>query len=263
MSSINFNTQGSLFTQLNTNQRSAFSALERMATGSAINRASDDPAGLIASENFSSRLNVIQASITTIDRNVAVLNIQDGALGATSDNLSDLDGLMVQASNVGGLSGSELGAIQTQVSGILSGIDRVSSATGVDIMHDVTTDMVVGHDETTGDPIYETVSLSDLSRVVETDPEAAQRLVDSARDAVLQERAQVGADQRAQESEQRVLQEEQINIARAYSQTRDADYAKEASAHVRSQILSQASIYTILASRVSASSVLSLLDTNA
>src|SRR5690606_11356551 len=147
---------------------------------------------------------VIQASITTIDRNVAVLNMQAGALGATSDKLSDLDGLVVQASNSGGLTGSELGAIRTHVSGVLSGIDRISSATGVDIMHDVTTHMVVGHDESTGDAIYETVSLSDLSRVVETDPEAAQRLVDGARDAVLQERAQVGADQRAQESEQPV-----------------------------------------------------------
>ena len=190
MSSINSTSSLFLFNSLNANNRAAMNTLERMATGSAINRAGDNPAGLIASENFASRLNVIQAQITSSERAESVLNIQDGTLGATLDNISDLDGLVVQGSSPGGMTDSEMGAIQTQVGGNLTGITRTASAAGVDVMNDVTAEMVVGTDETTGDPITETVSLSDLSRVLEIDPQAAQELVDGARESVLEARAQ-------------------------------------------------------------------------
>jgi len=260
MSSINSSTSILLTNTLNANQRSAMNTLEKLATGNAINRVSDNPAGLIASENFASRLNVIQAKITSFERTESVLNVQDGRLNATQDNISDLGSLVIQGSNAGGLTGSEMGAIQTQIGGILTGITRTASAAGIDIMNDVTTEMVVGTDETTGDPITETVSLADLSRVLETDPAAAQRLVDGARDAVVSAQAEVGIEARAAESERRVLEEEQINVARANSQTRDTDYAKESSNLIRSQILSQAGVYTILAERQNAESVLSLIS---
>ncbi len=237
--------------------------LERLATGNAINRASDDPSGLMASEEYASRLNVIQSQITSYQRSESVLNIQDGALDASLSNIADLDSLVIQSANSGAMSSDELGALQTQVSGVLQGIDRLSSASGIDVLSDVSTEMVVGTDEVTGDPIYETVSLSDLSRVMEIDPQAAQELVDGARSAVVQAQAEVGIEARANESERRVLEEEQINLARAYSQTRDADYVKESSALIRSQILEQASVYTILAARKSSELVLGLLDIRA
>ncbi|PCI09007.1 hypothetical protein COB72_07310 [bacterium] len=259
MSSINSATSLLLINSLNSNQRSAMNTLERLATGNAINRASDNPSGLIASENFATRLNVIQTKITSFERNEAVLNIQDGRLSATLDNVSDLTSLVIQGASTGGMTSSEMGAIQTQIGGILTGITRIAAATGLDIMNDVTTEMVVGTDETTGDPITETVSLSDLSRVLETDPEAAQRLVDGARQAVVTAQAEVGIEARASESERRILEEEQINVARAYSQIRDTNYAKESSNLIRSQILEKASIYTILAERQSAANVLTLL----
>jgi len=263
MSSINSIGSGPQLRSIATNQHQIGRTFERLSTGRAINRGSDGPAALIASENFVARLSQNQAEIKAIMRNESFMNIRDGALGAQLDNISDLDGLVVGAANTAGLTGSEFGAITTQVSGVLNGIERVLPATGIDIMRDVTTQMQVGTDEGTGDPIYEEVSLSDLSRVIEQDPEAAQRLVDGARDAVLQERAQVGADQRAAESERRVLEEEQINVARANSTIRDTDYARESSNLVRNQILGQASIAAELASRTSAKAVLKLLDINA
>jgi flagellin len=238
-------------------------ALERMATGNAINRGADGPAALIASENFAARLSSNQAEINSIARNEAFLNVRSGTLGAQLDNLSDLDALSIQAANTAGNTAAEIGAITTQANGALSAIERVLPATGIDIMRDVTTQMQVGTDETTGDPIYEEVSLADLSRALEQDPQAAQGLVDGARDAVLQEQAQIGADQRAAEAERRVLEEEQINLARAYSSIRDADYARESSSLVRSQILGQASIAAELASRASDQAILRLLDLQA
>lgn len=263
MSRINTIGAGPQLRSIATNQQQTARTFEHLSTGKVINRGSDGPAALIASENFAARLSQNQAEIKSITRNESVMNIRDGALGAQLDNIADLDGLVVTAANAAGMIGSEISAISTQVSGVLNGIERVLPATGIDIMRDVTTQMQVGTDESTGDPIYEQVNLGDLSRVIEQDPQAAQRLVDGAREAVLMERAQVGADQRAAESERRVLEEEQINVARANSTIRDADYARESSNLVRNQILGKASIAAELASRSSAQAVLQLLDIRA
>ena len=92
----------------------AMQALERLATGNAINRGADGPAALIASENFAARLSSNQAEINSIARNEAFLNVRSGALGAQLDNLSDLDALSVQAANTAGNTTDELGAIVTQ-----------------------------------------------------------------------------------------------------------------------------------------------------
>ena len=263
MSSIGFSSSIMSLINLRANQQQSAIGFERLATGLAINRASDNPSGLIASNQMASRLGSIQAQITSTDRNITTLNTQDGALSATLDAVADLGPLVIQSANAGGGSSSELNAIGTQIDGVLAGVDRLAASTDIDIMSEVTTEMVVGTDETTGDPITETVSLSDLSRVMETDPEAAQRLVDGARDAVVTRQAEVGIEARAAESERRVLEEEQINVARAYSSIRDTDYAQESSNLVRSQILEQASIYTILAQRQTASTVLGLLNISA
>ena len=263
MSSINFGSSFFAISQFNANNQSAFASLERLSTGYSINRASDNPSGILAVGNFVNRLNEISVEITAIERTESNLNIQDGTLNAALGNISDLDGLVVQASNQGGSSSSELGAIQTQINGSLSGLDHLASSTDIDIMNDVTTEMVVGTDETTGEDITQTVSLADLATVVETDPEAAQRLVDGARDAVVQRQAELGTEANAQAAERRVLEEEQINIARTASITRDTDYARESSNLIRSQILSQASVFAVLASQQNAKNVMSLLDISA
>ncbi|HCT44780.1 MAG TPA: hypothetical protein DF699_06180, partial [Phycisphaerales bacterium] len=125
MSSYSINGTGSFLGPIATNQHQAMRTLERMATGQAINRASDGPAELIASENFAARLSANNAQIQAIQRNESFLNIRDGALGSQLTNLSDLDGMVVQAANEGGLTSAEMGAISTQVGGVLNGIERV------------------------------------------------------------------------------------------------------------------------------------------
>lgn len=261
MSSINIGSSLFLVNTLGANNLNSTNSLERLATGFSINRASDNPSGLIASESFAARLNTIQSEITSTDRTIAYLNTQDARLGATLDNISDLDSLVVQSANDAGMTSAELGAIQTQTTSILDSFAQSGAGLGIDILNDVTTEIVTGTDETTGDDITETVSLADLSRVIDIDPAAAQELVDGAREMVVEAQAQTGIDARAAESERRVLEEEQINVARAFSQTRDTDYARESSNLIRSQILTQANTYTIQAQQQqAANTVLSLLS---
>jgi len=263
MSTINTGASLSSLSNFNTNRNAVAGSLERLSTGRSINRAADNPAGLVATGHFEARLASISSELTSIERTQSDINIQDATLGASLSNISDLGSMVVTALNAGGISSSELGAIQTQINGALAGIDHLGTSGGIDILSNVTAEMVVGTDPNTGADITQTVSLSDLPSVIETDPAAAQALVDGAREAVITRQAELGAQANEQEAMGRVLQEEQINIARANSQTRDTDFAKQSSALIRDQILSKASLSAMLVARQSDRSILSLLDINA
>ena len=187
------------------------------------------------------------------------LAIEDGSLSAASSSINDLRGLVVQGANLGAITGSESGAIATGASGAIQGLDFIMSQAGSEILHDVSVQREIGTDPVSGDPVYETLTLNDLPGLIGSDPVSAQALVDEASRAVTTRRAEIGAEQRANESMQRAMAEEQINAARAQSEIRDTDYAKEASESVRAGILGKASIQTILIARDLSKSVLDLL----
>lgn len=62
---------------------------ERLATGLQINRAADDPAGLIASESLSARISELDALIVSSERTNSALSIREAELGV--DDVSTVD----------------------------------------------------------------------------------------------------------------------------------------------------------------------------
>jgi len=130
MSRINTNVQ-SLVAQrvLNTNKATQNTALERLSTGLRINRGSDDPAGLIASNNLSSELKGINSAVSNAERADQVVGIAEGGLQEVSGMLEDLQGLITSSASSAGLSKEEKQANQLQIDSILQTIDRVSSST--------------------------------------------------------------------------------------------------------------------------------------
>ena len=103
--------------------------LERLSTGLRINRGSDDPSGIIASENLRSEKAAIGAAINNAERAEQVINIAEGGLIEISDYLTQLESLIGSAASPGGLSFAEREAIQLQVDSILATIDRVANQT--------------------------------------------------------------------------------------------------------------------------------------
>ncbi|MFW6154572.1 MAG: flagellin [Planctomycetota bacterium] len=130
MSRINTNVAALVSSRyLNQNNAKLNTSLERLSTGYRINRGSDDPAGLIASENLRSEMTGIKAAITNAERANSIVATAEGALAEVSDLLSDLQSLAVQSANAGGLNAEEIRANQLQVDGILDSIDRIASQT--------------------------------------------------------------------------------------------------------------------------------------
>jgi len=130
VSRINTNVQ-SLIAQrnLNNNNQTLSTSLERLSTGLRINRGGDDPAGLIASENLRAEKTALGAAISNAERAQQVVNIAEGGLQEVSGLLNELEGLITTTANDAGLSEEEKEANQLQVDSILQTIDRVAGAT--------------------------------------------------------------------------------------------------------------------------------------
>jgi len=130
MSRINTNVQSLLAQRvLGANNQNLGLALERLATGSRINRGADDPAGLIASENLRTELRALNAAIGNSERADQVANIAEGGLQEISGLLTELQGLVTATASKAGLSNEEKAANQLQIDSILQTIDRLASST--------------------------------------------------------------------------------------------------------------------------------------
>ncbi len=130
MGRINTNVQSMIAQRvLSQNTNSLGTALERLSTGTKINRGKDDPAGLIASENLEAEQKSLNQAINNADRADQVVNIAEGGLQEVSGMLTELQGLLTATASRAGLSAEEKAANQLQIDSILQTIDRVASAT--------------------------------------------------------------------------------------------------------------------------------------
>ena len=130
MSRINTNVPSMLAQRiLATQNRGLTTSLERLSTGLQINRGSDDPAGLIASENLRAEKVAVQSAIANAERAEQVVNVAEGGLQEISDMLVELQSLVGASANDAGITTEELEANQLQIDSILQTIDRVANAT--------------------------------------------------------------------------------------------------------------------------------------
>src|SRR5688572_33445948 len=120
MSRINTNVS-SLIAQrvLRRNNDSLNQSLERLSTGLKINKGADNPAGLIASENLRLEKAGITTAIDNAERASNIIGTAEGGLAEVSSLLNELQSLVGQAANTGGLSSEEVAANQLQVDSIL------------------------------------------------------------------------------------------------------------------------------------------------
>jgi len=114
---------------LNNNNVELNKSLERLSTGLRINRGSDDPAGLIASENLRKQIKGTETAIKNGERAINIVSAAEGALSEISSMLLDLQGLLSEVANRGGMSTEEIDANQLQVDSIINSINRIANNT--------------------------------------------------------------------------------------------------------------------------------------
>ncbi len=113
-----------LINQLNKIDAEREVTLGRLATGKKINRASDDPAGLIALQSINTQLAGVNAAIDNNQRSKSMLDTVDGALTEVSRLVGEVERLAI-ASTATGISAAEKSANQAQIDSSIDAIDRI------------------------------------------------------------------------------------------------------------------------------------------
>lgn len=130
MSRINTNVS-SLIAQrtLTKNNNTLNTSLQRLSTGLKINSGADNPSGLIASENLRAEKTGIEAGLDNAERASNIVGTAEGGLSEVSSLLNEVQSLVSQTANSGGLSDDEVQANQLQVDSILNTINRLAGST--------------------------------------------------------------------------------------------------------------------------------------
>lgn len=265
--------------------RSLHKSFERLATGKRINRASDDPAGLIASENLGSQSIAVRKEIDRLQRESIVAGAKEGALSVVSDLLIDLDSLVVQAANKGATTAEEREALQSQADAVVEAIQftydtaqfngsRLFEGQSTGDIASVYAPPPLNPDGTTpehpatpeaGQPL-ERLGLSALKsggrlNLIDGDLGLAQELTRGAVKSNASTRAGIGAMQKNfYDSQINQLSRELEGLEDARSKIRDTDFAKEAGELVRSQVLQAAALKVIeVFQKTAAKTVMGLL----
>ena len=128
----------SLITQnnINKNQSSMSTAIERLSSGLRINSAKDDAAGQAIANRFTSNIKGLTQAARNANDGISVAQTTEGALSEINNNLQRIRELSVQAST-GTNSDSDLASIQDEITSRLDEIDRVSEQTqfnGVNVL---------------------------------------------------------------------------------------------------------------------------------
>jgi flagellin len=131
MSAFTFDNSGiqSLLSAMTQTKLAQQNSLLRLSTGNRINKASDDPSGLIALQNLGAELKSVQAASANGTRASAMLNTADGAMQQISSLMEDIQGLTTELASGSGLTSAEKQAKQLQIDEAVGSINRLVNST--------------------------------------------------------------------------------------------------------------------------------------
>lgn len=115
--------------RLKITDRETNTSLERLATGLRINRGSDDPSGLVISEQLRGQLSALDQAVDNSQNASNIISIADAALAEVGAILVDIQDSIVFSLNTGGSSPAQIAAEQDAVDQAIASIDRIAATT--------------------------------------------------------------------------------------------------------------------------------------
>lgn len=232
--------------------------LERLSSGSRINHAGDDAAGLAISESLRAQLRGLAQAERNAQDGISLVQVAESAIGEVSNILVRLRELAVQSAS-DTVGPEERKFIDTEFQQLLEEIDRISNSTEfnrVPLLNGKASvfEIQVG---TRNNPVVDRVRLFDahsadlnvvslgLNMAGVADKLSAQNslgALDSALSSVTAIRAEFGALQNRLQSVINNLMVNRENLSSANSRIRDADIAEEVTELTKNQILTQSGV---------------------
>ena len=269
MSVINTNVSA-LYSQnaLKTNTRSMNTAMEQLSTGTRINSAKDDAAGLAIGQNMTTVIRGLNMAVRNLNDAVNMVQTADGAMIEQTNMLQRMRELAVQASN-GTNSTSQVGYLNTEFQALVTQIGSISSQTtwnGMNMLN-ATSTFSFQSGATSGQTIsvivtsMGTASLGVSTASISSTSAAAASIatLDTAMNSINSQRATLGASINQMAYAADNLTNVSANTTASRSTIMDTDYALATTQLAKNQIIQQAATAMLAQANQQPSAVMALL----
>jgi flagellin len=269
MSSINTNVSA-LYSQnaLKSNARSMNTAMEQLSTGTRINSAKDDAAGLAISQNMTSVIRGLNMAVRNLNDGVNMIQTADGAMIEQTNMLQRMRELAVQASN-GTNSPAQTTYLNVEFQALVTQIGSISSQTtwnGMNLMN-ATSTFSFQSGASSGPTMsvvvtsMGTASLGISTASISSAAFAAKSIatLDTAMNSINSQRAQLGAgiNRMAYAADNMTTVSSHTTASR--SAIMDTDYALATTQLAKNQIIQQAATAMLAQANQQPSAVMALL----
>ena len=257
---------------LNKNQQALFLSMERLSTGSRINRAADDSTGLAMSEKFIAEIRSFEQAKRNAGDGISLLQTAESAMETIGDTLIRLRELAVGAAN-GTLTNTQRSSAHQEFTALIGEIDRIAGVTnfsGISLLDgSANVDFQVGAYSTANDIINIVIAdtrstslggdISVLSVSTAANASSALAVLDLAISDLTSNRSSVGSAHSQLTSAISNLSTTIENLSAANSAIRETDVAKETAELTRAQILMQAGVSVLTQANQAPQMALSLI----
>ena len=260
---------------LTNNTQMQNTSFERLASGSRINKAGDDAAGLAISEKLKSHIRSMKQATRNANDGISLVQVAEGAMNEVSNIMVRLRELSIQGAS-DTIGDTERGFIDKEVQGLKAEIARIAKSTeynGHKLLDGSTSklDLQVGiHNDPTQDRFefdtsklvsgLESFGIADVSTSSKESAQANLNKLDSAITRLNDNRSELGALQNRLASTINNNNVYRENMEAANSRIRDTDMAEETSEMVKANILTQATVSVLSQANQTPQAALKLLS---
>jgi flagellin len=262
---------------MKTNARSMSTAMEQLSTGTRVNSAKDDAAGLAIGQNMTSQIRGLNQAVRNANDGINMMQTAEGAMVEQSNMLQRMRELAVQSSN-GTYSSAQRGYLNTEFSKLIEQIDNIANQTtwNDQVLLNGTSnigingvsgqfDFQVG--ATSGQTISVTIAamtttdleISGLSVSTASGASSAIATIGDALDTINDQRATIGAAVNQLGYAADNLTNISANVTTSRSSIMDTDYALATTQLAKTQIIQQAATAMLAQANQQAQGVLALL----
>jgi len=251
--------------------------MEQLSTGSRVNSAKDDAAGLAIGQNMTSQIRGLNQAVRNANDGINMMQTAEGALVEQSNMLQRMRELAVQSSN-GTYSSAQRTYLNTEFDQLLEQMDNIATETTWNGMSLLDATSKAGLSTTSGTFEFQvgqnsgetisvaigamdiaTLEVSGLSVSTASGASSAIDTIDTALDTINDQRATIGAaiNQLTYASDN--LTNISSNITASRSSIMDTDYATASTQLSKTQIIQQAATAMLAQANQQPQSVLALL----
>lgn len=269
---------------LGATSKSTQTTIERLSSGLRINKAADDAAAMFVSEQMRSQIAALKQANRNTAQATTLLQVMEGGLDQLTSMMTRLKELAIQAADGSYSPSQREKGIQVEADQLVLEMDRVMRGitfNGITLFPSASSSITFQVGEYTFDKINMAISAFSVGSMLGTFAQmfnvgtavtamvfvqmptivdAFMSQIASGIDAVITQRARLGAIQNRLERTSTAISINVENTTNAESVIRDSDMAAETSALVRAQILAQAGTAVLNQANLLSQNALNLLS---